>query len=183
MRYDESRRSFLAARDARQAELERQLRSSTAAPSLVTLSLGIPGLDKTPAGSGALFAWAARRLAEALPGAKELLARPDALGPFAIWAATGAPAQVKERCLAIEAASPAARLVDLDVYAPDGSPVDRASLGLPPRGCLCCGAPARECIRLSRHPPEEIVSSAHELLTLLSSSFVLANAIPGEPEP
>ena len=170
MRYDESRRSFLAARDARQVELERHLRAGS--PSLVMLSLGVPGLDKTPPGSAALFAWAARRLAEALPGAKELLARPDALGPFAIWAATGAPAQVKERCLAIEAASPAARLVDLDVYAPDGSPVDRASLGLPPRRCLCCGAPARECIRLSRHPLHEVVSRAHELLTRLSSSFV-----------
>jgi holo-ACP synthase CitX len=162
MRYDESRRSFLAARDARQAELERHLRAG--APSLVALSLGIPGADKTPPGSAALFDWAAWRLAEAIPVARELLAARDALGPFAIWSAASAPAQVKERCLAIEAASPAARLVDLDVYAPDGGPVDRASLGLPPRRCLCCEAPARECIRLSRHPLHEIVSRAHELL-------------------
>jgi holo-ACP synthase CitX len=162
MSYEESKRSILAARDARQAELERHLRAGSAP--LVTLSLGVPGADKAPPGSGALFAWAARRLAQALPGARELFAGSDALGPFAVWVAPGAPAQVKERCLAIEAASPAARLVDLDVYAPEGRPVDRASLGLPPRRCLCCDAPARECIRLSRHPLDEVVSRAHELL-------------------
>ena len=71
---------------------------------------------------------------------------------------------VKERCLVIETDSPAARLIDLDVYLPDGKTIDRTSLHLPPRACLVCEAPARECIRLGRHPWTELVSRAHALL-------------------
>jgi holo-ACP synthase CitX len=76
---------------------------------------------------------------------------------------------VKRRCVALEAATPVARLVDLDVYAPEGTPVDRSSLHLPARRCLCCAEPARDCIRAGRHPPAEVVASAIRLLAGLGA--------------
>ena len=162
MPYDESRVSFLAARDARQAVLDRELGSGT---TLVALSLGVPGPDKAPPGAAALFAWAWQVVAEAFPGARLIARRDDALGPFALWAVPIEARGAKLRCVALESSRPAARLVDLDVYAGDGAPADRAALDLPPRACLCCAEPARECIRLGRHPFPELVQRARALLS------------------
>ena len=159
--YEESRRSILEARDARQAVLDRHLGKGR---TLVALSLAVPGVAKAPPGAGALFAWAAREIARAFPGAERLDTRVDALGPFALWAAPAWPDSAKARCVSLEACRPAARLLDLDVYSPEGAPVDRASLLLLPRPCLCCDQPARDCIRLGAHGVPELAARACELL-------------------
>jgi triphosphoribosyl-dephospho-CoA synthase len=70
----------------------------------------------------------------------------------------------KTRCLAIEVSRPAARLVDLDVYSPEGASIDRATLHLPARACLCCEEPARDCIRLGRHGLHALEARARALL-------------------
>jgi holo-ACP synthase len=131
---------------------------------LVTASLAVPGVDKAPAGAASLMAWAVEALARAVPGARRLGATWDALGPFELWSAPGDAAEVKRRCVALEAAAPEARLVDLDVYSQEGTPVDRAALDLPARACLCCAEPARDCIRSGRHPGAEVVGRALTLL-------------------
>jgi triphosphoribosyl-dephospho-CoA synthase len=160
--FDASRRSLLAARDARQADLD--ARQGEGWPALVAISLALPGPDKAPPGSVELFRWATGELARTFPAARELHRGGDALGPFAIWGVAEPARRVKERCVAIELAHAAARLVDLDVYAPGGAPVDRASLSMPARACLCCAEPARECIRASRHGSGELASRAASLL-------------------
>jgi holo-ACP synthase CitX len=159
---EESRRSLLAARDARQARIEEALRQARSA--VVALSLAIPGERKVPPGAAALFGWAAERVAEAWPDARVLHAGSDALGPFALWDLTAPPREAKLRCASIEGSRPAARLVDLDVHSPEGACLDRAALGLPPRPCLCCDAAARECILLRRHQHLELVGRALQLL-------------------
>jgi holo-ACP synthase len=164
--YEESKSSILAARDARQAELDRHLGAGAL---VLAVSLGIPGAEKEPPGAAALFAWAVGQVLEAFPGARLLHSRSDALGPFALFAAPATPAEAKARCVGIEASSRAARLVDLDVYSPQGASIDRASLHLPPRACLCCEQPARECICLGRHGFPEIVARARALLASLAS--------------
>jgi holo-ACP synthase CitX len=151
----------LAARDARQAAMDRWLGTGL---TVVTASLAVPGAEKTPPGAVALLAWAVAALAREVPGARRLGASWDALGPFELWTAGGAAAEVKRRCVAVERAAPAARLVDLDVYSPEGTPVDRAALDLPARACLCCAEPARDCIRAGRHPAGEVVAAARRLL-------------------
>jgi len=152
----------LAARDARQALLDAHRPPTGAA--LVAVALNVPGPDREPPGALALQAWALARLVAALPGARPVHSGGDALGPFALLEVPGAPAGVKRACAAIEAATPAARLVDLDVYGPDGAPTGRAALGLPPRACLLCEAPAVECIRLRRHPPAAVLERVRALL-------------------
>ncbi len=168
MRCGASGPELLAARDRRQELLER--RAAEGWRPLIALSLAIPGAEKTPPGAAALFAWAERELSRALPGQRLLHRSEDALGPFAVFAAPGEPPAVKARCVALEEARPAARLLDLDVYAPGLVAVDRAALGLPPRACLCCGEPARACIRAGRHPFAELAARARALLQATGSA-------------
>ncbi|MDR1649846.1 MAG: citrate lyase holo-[acyl-carrier protein] synthase [Synergistaceae bacterium] len=58
------------------------------------------------------------------------------------------------------------RLVDLDVMAPGGEAVERIFFGLPPRRCLCCSRPAKECAALVRHSLDEVLAAAERLLEL-----------------
>ena len=178
MRSGASGSELLAARDARQALLDRHPAGPGGA--VVTLSLAIPGAEKVPPGAAGLFAWGRATALSTLPGARLLAEAEDALGPFALIGlgpAAGGPAATeatagagdlaaaaKMACVALEGARPAARLLDLDVYGPGGAAVDRASLGLAPRPCLCCDAPARECIRVGRHGFEALVARARDLL-------------------
>lgn len=166
MPYEESkgrelRAAVLAARDARHGELLRHLGADRA---VLAVTLAVPGAAKTPPGALALFAWALGEVELAVRGARLVHATSDALGPFALFAAPGEPADVKARCLEIEASRPAARLLDLDVYSPDGAPCDRASLDLPPRACLLCDRAAHECSRVGRHASAEVASRARDLL-------------------
>jgi holo-ACP synthase CitX len=131
---------------------------------LVAVALAIPGVQKTPPGAAALFEWVVTELSRALPRARRVHATSDALGPFELWCTDADAAAVKHRCVALETETPAARLADVDVYSPEGVPVDRSSLHLPPRPCLCCAEPARDCIRGGRHAPTEVVASALRLL-------------------
>jgi holo-ACP synthase CitX len=156
----------LRARDAREALVLHW--AGRAGGALVAVALNVPGADKAPPGARALHAWAVAEVHAALEEVRLVHASEDALGPFALLAVAAGPEAAKAACLAVEGARPAARLVDLDVYAPTGgaglTPVDRASLGLPPRPCLLCDAPARECIRLGRHPRADVVTRALALL-------------------
>ena len=164
------RAGLLAARDARQALLDRHVAAGHAA--VVAVSLNTPGPEKAPPGGAALFRLALLRLDRALAAHRpRLLHRgDDALGPFALLAVELAPAAAKGACLALEAALPAGRLLDLDVHGPGGVPLGRAELGLPPRPCLVCDAPARECIRLGRHPAEAVAARVRALLSSLPGS-------------
>jgi holo-ACP synthase len=159
---DASRRRLLAARDARQERIDAAVRAARGG--VVALSLAIPGAEKAPRGAPELFSWAVLRIAAVFADARAVHTGVDALGPFALWDVGLAPAAAKRACVAIEASRAAARLLDLDVYSPEGAALDRAALGLPPRPCLCCDAPARECIALRRHSGEALVDRAIALL-------------------
>src|SRR5689334_10295685 len=93
------RREALAARDARQAAMDRWL---GAGETLVALSLAVPGAEKAPPGAGELFAWALASLAAALPGARRVHAVADALGPFELWRTSADARAVKHRCVSLE---------------------------------------------------------------------------------
>jgi holo-ACP synthase len=157
----------LLARDARQALLDAH--RAPAGSALVAVTLNVPGPDREPPGALALQAWALARLVAAFPSAHPVHSGGDALGPFALLLVPGEPLEVKRRCVAVEAAAPAARLVDLDVYGPDGAQAGRAALGLPPRPCLLCEAPAVECIRLGRHPLPAVLARVHAHLATLAA--------------
>jgi len=153
---------LLAARDRRHAALLQALAQGWRAT--LFLSLAVPGADKTPAGALHLFSWARQEAEAACGGLTGLREGRDRLGPFAILGSIMEPPELKNICIGLEAVAPFARLIDADVYDPRGAAVDRAALGLPPRPCLVCTAPARECIRLGRHDGAELSRRVHELL-------------------
>ncbi|NTV73378.1 MAG: hypothetical protein HGA66_04140 [Holophaga sp.] len=150
---------FLAARDERERELRRALAQCGDAASVLFVSCNVPGPAKHRPGLS--------RLAQgALDGLEAAAAHSgfDALGPFHIAFSAGDPAQVKAAAVALEALTPSGRILDIDVYRPDGAQVDRASLGLPQRPCLVCAEPARECIRAGRHTAAELLAKVDALL-------------------
>ena len=80
---------------------------------------------------------------------------------------------VKKACCEIENEHPLGRLMDLDVLQPVGEtvvPVSRDRVGEPPRRCLLCGRPARECMRAHTHSQEKLI---HEIDRLLESATKL----------
>ena len=160
------RLNLLAARDARQEALARELNQALQAgrPATLAVALNIAGANKVPPGAAALFAALMRRLAEAFPQGVPLQRSDDALGPYALIGLPQPAAEAKRLCLVIEDGEPAARLVDLDIYAADGSPIGRAQLGVPARRCLICDEAAVDCMRNERHALEAIVARTNELL-------------------
>lgn len=163
MSFAKLRSELLAARDAREAVLAALL--DGASTTLVTVSSAVPGPAKTPPGSTALFAWGWRQLHQRLGGAcQDLAGGEDALGPYRIAAVAVDPCRVKAVGLAIETAIPAARLLDVDVYAADGSRIGRADIGQLARRCLLCAEPATDCIRLNRHSMERLLDHVGYLL-------------------
>lgn len=155
--------NFLVARDERQARIDRALQSSR--PWVGTLSLSVPGIDKCPPGALDLFQWGADQLDAQLESMKELYRDCDILGPWLLLTGHNRPITAKRRGIALEEAHPAARLLDFDVYLPQGVPLNRTTLGFAERSCLLCPCPARECARLKRHQHEEIIRASHDLIT------------------
>ena len=154
---------FLSAREARQALVAQALQKGRRAT--IFLSLNIPGENKAPAGSQALFSSMCVEVTAVFTGSTLLERASDVLGPYALWALDDDPQAVKARCVRLEASSPAARLVDLDVYSAQGVQIDRKSLFLPGRGCLVCEEPAVDCIRARRHSFDQVIGKVDELLT------------------
>ena len=109
------------------------------------------------------------QLALTFPGSSVVEQSFDALGPYAIIALMTDPQTAKQRCIGLETAQPAARLIDLDVYSAAGVQIDRASLGFAARPCLVCHCPAVDCIRLKRHSLDEVIAKTHELLSTFST--------------
>jgi triphosphoribosyl-dephospho-CoA synthase len=156
---------FLEARDDRQRELQRALAEAGArgAASVVMASANVPGAVKDRPGLAGMVHGALDGLEDAI-GLKVTLSRVDALGPFHLGHARVAPQDAKQAALALEEATLAGRLLDLDVYRLDGSQLDRAELGLTPRPCLVCGEPARDCMLLRRHAQGDLVMRVDALL-------------------
>jgi holo-ACP synthase len=164
MSYTALRNNLLAARDRRQGLLGSLFPSRY--PALLMLSLNLPGEHKAGERAERLFAWGER----ALTGAAALVVTgrgSDALGPFALYCSPLKPREVKLLAIAVESGHPAGRLLDLDVFDALGRPVDRASLGFPPRTCLLCAEAAVACIRAGRHTDRELQAQVQRLLDAL----------------
>ncbi len=155
-------REILEAREARWLRRLELSRRGT----VLTVTLNVPGPDKT----APHWVNAHRRLCAILE---------CGLRPFGLRyrernvAADGAEAhfvlgtdalKAKEIAVRFEEEHPAGRLVDADVMDASGRPVGRDVLGLPPRRCLCCGRPARDCAALRAHPLEEVLARAEAIL-------------------
>ncbi len=157
--------ALLTARDERQRELNciLELARAEESASLLMISANVPGCEKLRPGISRLLRGALDTLHDAI-GLKLLFTGRDLLGPFHLASSNRLPVDAKRAAVLLEAENPSARLLDVDVYGPDGFQVDRAGIGLPPRGCLLCDEAARECILLQRHSNTELLSRVDSLL-------------------
>lgn len=182
------RRDLLAARDARQVRLDAFIARASGTRCVVAITTSIPGPDKKLDGTEVLigavleqldtlgwlgFASGRRRVgrggAGGFPGAFPIPHDhgDDVLGEFIFFALDVEPRVVKRRYALIENHVPWGRLLDIDVYDAEGRPVSRADVGLPPRECLLCAEPARECMRLGRHAEAELRAGVEGALRFL----------------
>lgn len=150
---------LLDARDRRQARIDR---ASAASEVVLVASVNIPGADKSSPDIVAWFDDVCAHLRGHL-NARELERDIDSLGPWAMYALTGAGERAKAAAVHLEQTLPAGRLLDLDIYA-RGSAVSRSDLHLAPRSCLVCDQPAVDCIRSRRHASDEAVRAAEQLI-------------------
>jgi holo-ACP synthase CitX len=163
---DSSLQSIL---DAREERWRRRLvlsRNGT----LLTMTLNLPGPDKQ------LPRWLAFRsvvhgelvcaLADWGFGFTRASAHLGAAGPedHFLFPPSVEPESLKRAAVDFEEHHRAGRLVDLDVMVRGGRTVGRDSLEWPPRLCLCCSHPAKECAALSRHSADEVMKAAERLL-------------------
>ena len=75
----------------------------------------------------------------------------------------------KRQAVTLEDSHPLGRLFDLDVcrlWGPSGQPLplSRETMGLPPRGCLLCGRPARYCMRAKTHTQDELMAQIERMV-------------------
>lgn len=71
-------------------------------------------------------------------------------GPELIWWAQGAASTWKQWAINLETATPAGRLLDIDVLTINGA-LSRKDLGIAPRRCFLCQQEAKVCARSRKH--------------------------------
>ncbi len=136
-------------------------------PSILQLSLNLPGLPKRTTDSLRCLELAFAEASIVLTGAgcRPVSAKAVALRSVDVMVAVFlAPApRVKLLSARFEDAHQAGRLFDFDVYS-SGVPVSRRRLGLAPRRCFLCAREARSCCASSRHAIAELRTYALGLM-------------------
>ena len=154
--------------EARDRRYERQLALAKEWPdrTLVCMTVVLPGPVKRDARSLKVAEAGVKAVQDVFtPVHKELYDRETGFEGF--FVVDGALLDVKKACCEIENEHPVGRLMDLDVLEPVGEtivPVERERVGEPPRKCLVCGRPARECMHSHAHPFGEIEAAIDRIV-------------------
>lgn len=156
---------LLSARDerfARQVALTERYPGRT----LVCMTVVLPGPVKRDNRSLRVAKAGVEAVRETLAPVREEL-RDLETGYEGFFLVEGPILEVKRACCRLEDTHPYGRLLDLDVLEPAGegvAPVSRDRVGLPPRKCLLCDRPARECMRARTHTYGELLRRIDEIL-------------------
>ena len=159
--------------DAREARWKRRLSlAEEYRRTVVTLTLNIPGSEKArdiyvSAHAGIMERFISFLKEKQLP-LIHLESGVSADGPECIMVIDVPAMEMKKQCILFEDSHPLGRLIDSDVMDGDGNCKGRSDLGLPPRKCLICDEPARECMVLRRHSKAELI----EKVDLMVSAFL-----------
>ncbi|GHS95377.1 putative apo-citrate lyase phosphoribosyl-dephospho-CoA transferase [Synergistales bacterium] len=156
--------------DAREERWLRRLELSKRG-ALLTLTLNIPGPDKNPPRWNEVHELAAGEIKDALKGHIIYIDERKTPGGLESHFVTDmSPLELKRYAVSFEENHPIGRLLDADVMDGKGNQIDRKSLGLSSRRCLCCDKEAKVCSREKRHSIEEIFSRAEHMISKLDSA-------------
>ena len=145
---------------AERAAHRAELLEETGAASLIQFTVIAPGPNKRDPAFRRLFVSGRRAVIEAFLSSNIVPLKIDVLekqtGNELYLAMYLPPLEVKRRMAEIEEVLPFGRLLNIDVYAGDGTHIPRTAIGLPERCCLVCVKPGTECARAHAHAPEEV---------------------------
>lgn len=155
--------------DAREERWQRRLHlAEQYGQALVTVTLCLPHSCRTHPDYTDLFPNLCGQVRELLRCGGAVSPEPTFMdgndGPACFFPVEGDTAKVKRLCVQAEEQLPGGRMLDVDVMSPDGDPIGRGELGLPPRRCFVCEQPAAGCVSRRLHHPEEVLQRAGELL-------------------
>lgn len=155
---------LLNARDARRG---RQLSLLEKYPdsTLIVLTVNIPGSEKRTADSLTIADRGVEALSELFAGKiiyEQHLDLPT--GRESYFMVSLPSDEVKTLTTGIEDEHPLGRLMDIDVFLPDGTPLSRRDTDTPARRCLICGDDARACMRNQTHPLPELLKKIHSMV-------------------
>lgn len=148
--------TLLASRDCRR-DMQRRLLSLYPDSTLVVMTVVMPGSIKQTRASAIVADAGLAALCTAFKGKiRHRLLRDLTTGYEAYFCVDAEKSDCKRTGIEIEEKHPLGRLMDIDVIDTDGVPLSREAFYAPPRRCLICNRPARECMRAARHSPQEI---------------------------
>lgn len=137
---------------------------------LVSLTLNIPGANKTPTGSEQLLNWASRQLSFHFP--LSYRQKYPLVTGFEILLVVNAPAlAVKIFAQQLEETNDFCRLLDIDVFT---NTYQRLSLRPQGRTCFFCNRPASLCIREQTHQLAELQTYSQALLQKFLATYCTA---------
>lgn len=154
---------LLASRDRRR-EMQARLMEAWPQGTLVVLTVVMPGPQKQTRSAAIVAEAAVRALDQAFAGQVLLRTLRDLRTGFEAYYIVQATAdQAKRQAVEIEETHALGRLMDIDVIGAGCVPYSRSDLQSPPRTCLVCGRPARECMRSTAHPLSELMSRIDDI--------------------
>lgn len=153
---------LLKARDDRR-NLQLRLIGENPVKTLVVLTVNIPGAEKRTPDSLVIGNEGLKVLMETFH-AESAIARdlPTGFEAFLLTDASGQEA--KKLAVGIETGHPLGRLMDIDVFDQQGTPISRTDMGEETRRCLICGHDARICMRTFAHPLSDLHDKIHSIV-------------------
>ena len=161
---------LLESRDNRRANQLRILNENKGA-TLIVATVVIPGNVKRTDDSLAIAEAADKAIKERF-GAKikNVLSSDLPTGFESYYISASAPDETKALTVSIEDSHPLGRMMDIDVFDPEGNQISRADRGETARKCLLCDNDARICMRAFTHSQEELLDEIHRRVVMWHSS-------------
>ncbi|MCE5285199.1 MAG: triphosphoribosyl-dephospho-CoA synthase CitG [Pelosinus sp.] len=167
---------ILAAKEARACR-QGEMRAEYNLP-LISITINMPGNRKDTIYTRQLVDYAVRQISQNMDIVAMRRINPGT-GPECLLAVSGIAQEIKSHTVQIEEAQPFGRLLDLDVFAAEGTQLSRAEQGIL-RKCLVCGGPAVDCMRTRRHSGEDLAKAVQILIDNFCAYLTREISIDGQ---
>lgn len=159
---------LLASRD-RRVERQAALLEGNPGSTLICLTVQFPGRVKRTPESLIVAEEGVNALLDTFGSSVRMLRKFDPETGFEAYMLVDKPSsEAKKATCGIENSHPLGRLMDIDVIVLSENgpvPLSREDFGFPPRLCLLCNSPVRECMRKGSHSKEELIEAMNRMVS------------------